>query len=73
VLLLELDPAAALARVAARGGPAEPVFERRDFLERVAALFHRLERPYLVRIDADRAADAVAADVERVVRERLPL
>lgn len=73
VLLLEMQAGAALARVAARGGPAEPVFERRDFLERAAALFHRLERPYLVRIEADRPADAVAADVARVVCERLLL
>jgi dTMP kinase len=67
VIVLELDAAAALARVAARGGAAEPVFERRDFLERVAALFHRLERPYMVRIDAARPADAVEADVLRAV------
>jgi dTMP kinase len=73
VLVLELDAGAALARVAARGGPAEPVFERRDFLERVAALFDRLERPYIARIAADRGADAVEADVARAVRERLAL
>jgi dTMP kinase len=71
VLVLEIAAAAALARVAARGGPAEPVFERRDFLERVAALFHRLERPYLVRIDGDRPADAVAAEIGRLVEDRL--
>jgi dTMP kinase len=71
VLVLEIDPAEALARVAARGGPAEPVFERRDFLERVAALFHRLERPYVVRVDGRRPADAVEADVARVVEARL--
>jgi dTMP kinase len=71
VIVLEIDPAAALARVASRGGPAEPVFERRDFLERVAALFHRLERPYVVRVDGDRPADAVEAEIGRVVEARL--
>jgi dTMP kinase len=70
VLVLEVDVEAALERVAARGGPAEPVFERREFLERVAALFHRLERPYVVRLDGRRPPDAVAADVARVVEER---
>jgi dTMP kinase len=71
VIVLEIDPAAALARVASRGGPAEPVFERRDFLERVAELFHRLERPYVVRVDGDRPADAVEAEIGRVVEARL--
>jgi thymidylate kinase len=66
-----MDANGALARVAARGGPAEPVFERRDFLERVAALFHRLERPYVVRVDADRPADAVEADVALSAAKRL--
>jgi dTMP kinase len=73
VLVLELDPATALARVGARGGPAEPVFERRDFLERVAALFHRLDRPYVARIDGARPATAVEADVAMTVAERLGL
>ena len=71
VLVLEVDVEAALERVAARGGPAEPVFERRDFLERVAALFHRFERPYVARVDGRRPPDAVEADVARVVEERL--
>jgi dTMP kinase len=73
VLLLEIAPARALERVASRGGPAEPVFERREFLERVAAHFHRLERPYLVRIDADRDPDAVEADVVRAIASRTGL
>jgi hypothetical protein len=68
---LEIDADDALARVSSRGGPAEPVFERRDFLERVAALFHRLERPYILRLDGDRPADAVAAEIGRLVEARL--
>lgn len=73
VLLLELDVTRALARVAARGGPGEPLFERREFLERVAENFARLARPYLVRIDAARDAATVEADVVRAVRERTAL
>lgn len=72
VLVLEIEAEVALARVAARGGPAEPVFERRDYLERVGALFHRLERPYVVRIEAARAPEAVESEVARVVEARLP-
>src|SRR4029453_13008428 len=73
VLLLELPAALALERVTARGGAGEPVFERRELLERVAANFERLERPYLVRIDGARDPDAVAADVTQAVRERTAL
>jgi dTMP kinase len=73
VLLLEMEAARALERVAARAGPREPVFERLEFLERVAANFQRLQRRYLVRIDADRGADAVEADVLDAVRQRTKL
>ena len=73
VLLLEIDAAAALARVAERGGPGEPVFERRDFLERVAANFQQLDRPYVVRIDASRDERRVEEDVARAVAERTGL
>jgi dTMP kinase len=73
VLLFEVDVERALARVASRGGPGEPVFERREFLERVAANFRRLARSYVVRIDAARDEASVEADVARVVRERTGL
>lgn len=73
VLLLEIGPEAGLARVSARGGPHEGVFERREFLEQVAAVFASLERPYLVRVDAERPPEAVEREVAAVVRERLDL
>jgi dTMP kinase len=73
VLLLEIDPAAGLARVGTRGAAAEPVFEKRDFLERVAANFAKLERPYVARIPASRPAEAVAEEVAALVRERAAL
>jgi dTMP kinase len=51
-LLLELDPGAGLARVTRSGRPREPAFEELAYLERVAAIFRSIERPWLVRIDA---------------------
>jgi dTMP kinase len=73
VLLFEIDVPRALARIAARGGPGEPVFERREFLERVAANFARLDRSYIERIDGSRDADRVEADVTRALDERTSL
>jgi dTMP kinase len=61
VLLFEIEPAAGLARVRARGGRAEPAFERGDFLARVAEIFAAIERPYVARIDGSKSADAVRA------------
>ena len=72
-LLLELPAVVGLARVAARGGPAEPAFERGDFLERVRAIFGALERPYLARIDASGTPDAVEARIAEAVSRRLGL
>lgn len=67
VLLFELHPEAGLARVDARGGASEPVFENLPFQERVAAIFASLDVPGLVRIDADRAEEEIARDVEVAV------
>lgn len=66
-LLFEIPVEVGLARVAARGGLAEPVFENRAFLERVAEGFAALEVEGLVRIDATRDEDVIAAEVaERI-------
>jgi dTMP kinase len=51
-LILEVDPAAGLARTRARGGHAEPAFEAEAYLARVAAIFAAIDRPYVTRIDA---------------------
>jgi dTMP kinase len=72
-LLLELPPAVGLARVAARGAPAEPAFESMEFLARVRAIFTALERPYLERIDASGPPDAVEARIAAAVSRRLGL
>ena len=73
VLLLVIDPGRGLARVTARGGAAEPAFEQRDRLERVAAIYGQVDRPYIERIDADRSEDEVARAIEDSVRRRLHL
>jgi len=71
-LLLELAPEVGLARVAARGGPAES-FERGDFLACVRAIFDALDRPYLERIDGAGSPDAVEARIAAAVARRLGL
>lgn len=72
-LILEIDPTAGLARVHARGMRLEPAFERLEFLERVAALFHAIERPYVERVDARPDPEAVAAAIAERVQRRLGL
>ena len=71
VLFFDIDPEEGLARVAARGGEAEPVFEELNYLERVAEIFRSLEVSELVRIDAARGEEAVAKDVMGAVERAL--
>ena len=73
VLLLVLPPADGLARVAARGGTAEPAFERADFLARVREIFDALDRPYIERVDAAGAPDEVEARLAAAIHHRLGL
>ncbi len=63
VLLFEITASEGLARVAARGGSSEPVFENLPFLESVAEIFANLEVAGLERIDAVRSEEAIAVDV----------
>ena len=72
-LVFEVDAALGLERVRGRGGVAEPAFEERAFLERVAAIFAGLDRPYLVRVDGRADADEVERRVAAGVRERTGL
>lgn len=72
-LLLELDPRLGIARVEARGGEVESVFERLDFLEVVHEVYRSLDRPYLVRVAAAAEPEAVQVRIAKVVRERLNL
>jgi dTMP kinase len=70
-LVFEIDAARGLARVAERGGVAEPAFEEAAFLARVGAIFRAIERPWIARIAADAARDHVHAEVCAVLRLRL--
>ncbi len=72
VVLLEMDPERALSRVRTRGGVIEGVFERRDFLERVAEVFRVIDRPYLERVMADRKPDEIEKEIVSRIRERFP-
>lgn len=66
-LVLDVDPAAGLARVAGRGGVAEPAFEDGELLARVVAIFRGLDRPYVRHLDARRAPETVAEEVRATV------
>jgi len=63
VLLFEITASEGLARVHARGGLAEPVFENLPFLERAAEIFSTLDVIGLERIDAARSEELIAMDV----------
>lgn len=73
VLLLEIAPEAGLARVHERGGTLETVFEGRERLERVTAIFAAIDRPYLERVDAAASPDEVEARIRSRVTARLGL
>jgi dTMP kinase len=62
-LILEIDAASGLARTHTRGEAADPAFENLEFLERVAAIFAAIDRPWITRIDATAAPDAVATAI----------
>lgn len=73
VLLLVIPPSVGLARVHSRGAAVEPRFEEEEFLTAVEAIFAKIERPYIARIDAGESADAVEESIAVCVRERLGL
>ena len=62
-VILEIDAASGLARTRLRGGAADPAFENLEFLERVAAIFAAIDRPWIVRIDAAATPDAVTTAI----------
>jgi dTMP kinase len=66
-LILEIDAAAGLARARSRGGTADPDFENQAFLERVAAIFAELDRPWIVRVDARADARTVTEHIRTAV------
>lgn len=71
VLLFEISAEEGLARVAARGGVAEPAFEDQAFLEQVSGLFNELDVAGLVRIDASRSVEAIEQDVIAAIERQI--
>ena len=73
VLLFDVSAREGLARVHARGGESEPVFENLEFLERVSRVFGEMRVVGLERIDASRGEDEIAKDVFAVLERVLEL
>jgi len=69
-LVFEIDPARGLERVRERGGAAEPVFEEAGYLERVAAIFAAIDRPWVARVDARAPMDEVTRRALAALRDR---
>jgi len=69
-VLLRLPAEAGLDRVARRGEPRHPAFERVDLLARAAALFDAIERPWWTAIPAEGEPGEVAERLRAVLRER---
>ncbi|HEX9814600.1 MAG TPA: dTMP kinase [Myxococcota bacterium] len=73
VVLLEIDPQVAFERVHTRGAELEGIFERREFLARVASVFDALDCSYLERVPGAGAPDQIEALIAERVRVRLGL
>jgi len=69
LVIFELDPAAGLARVSARG--RGDLFEREDDLRRAAAIFAAITDPAPVRVDALRPEAEITKEILRALRERV--
>jgi dTMP kinase len=73
VLLIDVDADTGFARLGGRGDASEPVFERSDFLARVAERFAGIGRRYVVRIPGAGSPDEVEHLVLSAVAERTSL
>lgn len=71
LVVLEVPVDVGLARIRARGDGDGNLFERRDALERCAAVFDRLRRPYAARVDGTRPAELVHRDLAGLLAARL--
>jgi len=71
VLLLTMTPAQGIHRIRALRGEVLNDFEQEEALTRVAAIFARLDRPYIARIDAAGSLLEVRAAVEARVLQLL--
>jgi dTMP kinase len=72
-IVIEVPPKLGLERVHQRGTGLNPVFERLSFLEQVAVVFRKLDRPYIMRIDGRAEIDRVRETIAREIRDRLDM
>ncbi len=59
VYLLDLPPGEAHARIRGGRGDKPDLFERTEYLERVAGIFHSLRMPCILRVDATLPVEAI--------------
>lgn len=69
-LIFEISPEEGIARVNARGGVAEPVFEQVEFQREVKKIFDSLERPWIERVDARGSIEQIHAAVVAAIEAR---
>lgn len=69
-IIFEVSPEEGIARVNARGGVGEPVFEEVEFQRRVKKVFGQMDRPWIVRVDARGGVSEIHQAVLACVRER---
>lgn len=68
---LDIGARAGLERVRARGAAPEPAFEHPERLERAAAIFAEIDRPYVERVDATQPVERVHAAIREALARRL--
>jgi dTMP kinase len=62
LVLLSVDPKVGMSRIAERGDSAN-LFEREDLLATSAAIFGEIDKPYLLRLDGQRAKNELTGAV----------
>jgi dTMP kinase len=70
LVFLDIPVEEAMERIRKRGLGANS-FEKADALERSAAIFRSLDKPFLLAIDGCRSIDDIGAEILGVVRDRL--
>ncbi|MBN1868224.1 dTMP kinase [Candidatus Sumerlaeota bacterium] len=73
LVILDLPVETACRRIEASRSGELDLFERRDYLEKVKAIFDAMPDPQIVRIDATQEPDAVFAAIWEAVETRLGL
>ncbi|MFV0437665.1 MAG: dTMP kinase [Desulfopila sp.] len=71
-LILEVSTATSRRRITSGRGERPNAFEQEEMLDRVSALFARLDLPYIRRIDAETPVEAIHREVVSAVRQVLP-